>query len=62
MEKFDAVVVGAGTAGCLTAKTLAEAGLKVCLVEKKKKEEVGTIEIDQIPCYQTMIPKYLRVI
>ena len=41
MEKFDAVVVGAGTAGCLAAKTLAEAGLKVCLVEKKKKEEVG---------------------
>ena len=41
MEKFDAVVVGAGTAGCLAAKTLAEAGLKVCLVEKKKREEVG---------------------
>ena len=41
MEKFDAVVVGAGTAGCLAAKTLAEAGLKVCVVEKKKKEEVG---------------------
>jgi digeranylgeranylglycerophospholipid reductase len=41
LEKFDAVVVGAGTAGCLTAKTLTEAGLKVCMVEKKKKEEVG---------------------
>jgi digeranylgeranylglycerophospholipid reductase len=41
LEKFDAVVVGAGTAGCLAAKTIAEAGLKVCLVEKKKKEEVG---------------------
>ena len=41
MEKFDAVVVGAGTAGCLAAKTIAEAGLNVCLVEKKKKEEVG---------------------
>jgi digeranylgeranylglycerophospholipid reductase len=41
LEKFDAVVVGAGTAGCLAAKTLTEAGLKVCLVEKKKKEEVG---------------------
>ena len=41
MEKFDAIVVGAGTAGCLAAKTIAEAGLKICLVEKKKKEEVG---------------------
>jgi digeranylgeranylglycerophospholipid reductase len=41
LEKFDAVVVGAGTAGCLAAKTIAEAGLKVCLVEKKNKEEVG---------------------
>jgi digeranylgeranylglycerophospholipid reductase len=41
LEKFDAVVVGAGTAGCLAAKTIAEEGLKVCLVEKKKKEEVG---------------------
>jgi len=29
MEKFDVIVVGAGTAGCLAAKTTAEAGLKV---------------------------------
>ena len=41
MEKFDVVVVGAGTAGCLAAKTLAEAGLKACLVERKKREEIG---------------------
>lgn len=41
MEKFDAVVVGAGTAGCLAAKTIAEAGLKVCLVERKKRAEIG---------------------
>ena len=41
MEKYDAVVVGAGTAGCLAAKTMAEAGLKVCLVEKKNREEIG---------------------
>jgi len=41
LEKFDAVVVGAGTAGCLAAKTIAEAGLKVCLVERKQKEEIG---------------------
>ena len=41
MEKFDAVVVGAGTAGCLAAKTMSEKGLKVCIVEKKKREEIG---------------------
>ena len=35
------IVVGAGTAGCLAAKTTAEAGLKVCLVERKKSEEIG---------------------
>jgi geranylgeranyl reductase family protein len=39
--EFDVIVVGAGTAGCLAAKTMAEAGLKVCLVENKKKEEIG---------------------
>ena len=41
MEKFDALVVGAGTAGCLAAKTIAEAGLKVCLIDSKKREEIG---------------------
>ena len=39
--KFDVVVVGAGTAGCLAAKTAAEAGLKVCLVERKPQKEIG---------------------
>ena len=41
LEKFDAIVVGAGTAGCLAAKTMAEAGLKVCLIERKRREEIG---------------------
>ena len=41
MEKYDVIVVGAGTAGCLAAKTIAEKGLKVCLIEKKKREEIG---------------------
>jgi geranylgeranyl reductase family protein len=42
MNKFDAIVVGAGTAGCLAAKTLAEKGLKTCLIENKDKESIGT--------------------
>jgi len=41
LNKFDVVVVGAGTAGCLAAKTTAEAGLNVCLVESKKREGIG---------------------
>jgi geranylgeranyl reductase family protein len=39
--KYDVVVVGAGTAGCLAAKTAAEAGLKVCIVERKNRGEIG---------------------
>ena len=35
------IVVGAGTGGCLAARTTAEAGLKVCLIERKKREEIG---------------------
>lgn len=35
------IVVGAGTAGCLAAKTTAEAGLKVCMIENKRREEIG---------------------
>jgi digeranylgeranylglycerophospholipid reductase len=41
MEKYDAIVVGAGTAGCLAAKTVAEKGLKVTLIDKKPREEIG---------------------
>jgi geranylgeranyl reductase family protein len=41
MEKFDVIVVGAGTAGCIAAKTIAESGLKVCIVEKNKREVIG---------------------
>ena len=41
MKKLDVIVVGAGTAGCLAAKTTAEAGLKVCIIERKRREEIG---------------------
>ncbi len=41
MKKFDVVVVGAGTAGCMAAKTVANAGLEVCLIDRKKRENVG---------------------
>jgi len=41
MEKFDIIVVGAGTAGCMTAKTVAKGGQKVCLIDRKKRDEIG---------------------
>jgi geranylgeranyl reductase family protein len=41
MEKFDVVIVGAGTAGCLAAQVTAKAGLSVCLVDRKKRDEIG---------------------
>jgi len=41
LKKFDVVVVGAGTGGCLAAKTVAEAGFQVCLIDRKRKEDIG---------------------
>jgi len=41
LKKFDVVVVGAGTAGCLAAKTVAEAGFQVCLMDRKREEDIG---------------------
>jgi len=41
LKKFDAIVVGAGTAGSLAAKTVAEAGFEVCLIDRKREEDVG---------------------
>jgi geranylgeranyl reductase family protein len=41
LKEFDVIVVGAGTAGCLASKTAAEAGLKVCLVERKSQKDIG---------------------
>jgi digeranylgeranylglycerophospholipid reductase len=41
VEKYDAIVVGAGTAGSMTAKTLAKAGLDVCLIDRKTRDDIG---------------------
>jgi len=41
LDKYDAVVVGAGTAGCIAARTLASAGLSVCLADRKDKLSIG---------------------
>ena len=41
MKKFDVIVVGAGTAGSMTAKTVAETGLEVGLLDRKPREKIG---------------------
>jgi len=41
LKRFDVIVVGAGTGGCMAAKTVAEAGLEVCLIDRKGEEDIG---------------------
>ncbi|KYH41442.1 MAG: geranylgeranyl hydrogenase [Candidatus Bathyarchaeota archaeon B26-2] len=41
MQKFDVVVVGAGTGGCTVAKKLSSYGFGVCLVDYKAKGSIG---------------------
>jgi flavin-dependent dehydrogenase len=38
---YDVVIVGAGPGGCIAAKTLENSGLKVCIVERKPKNQIG---------------------
>jgi len=41
LEKYDVVIVGAGTAGCMAAKILASKGFNVCLVDRKSSRLIG---------------------
>ena len=41
MNKFDCIITGAGTAGSILAKKLAEAGFKVLIIDKKAKKNIG---------------------
>ena len=41
MEKYDVIVVGAGTAGCMAAKALASRGFDVCLIDRKDEKSIG---------------------
>jgi digeranylgeranylglycerophospholipid reductase len=41
LNEFDVIVVGAGTGGCLASKTLAKAGLKVCMIDRKAEQNIG---------------------
>ena len=41
MKNFDVIIVGAGSGGCLAAKTVAEAGFEVCMIDRKREEDIG---------------------
>lgn len=41
MEEFDAIFVGAGTAGCIAARTIVQHGFKVSLIDRKPREKIG---------------------
>lgn len=51
-DTYDLIVVGAGSGGCATAKVAAEQGLKVLLIDKRKKDDIGDkLTFDTIPVY-----------
>ena len=41
MKVYDLLIVGAGTAGCIAARTATEKGLDVCLIDCKPEDKVG---------------------
>jgi len=41
LKHYDVVIVGAGTGGSMAAKTIAKAGLSVCLIDRKDKNTIG---------------------
>ncbi len=41
LKKYDAIIVGAGSAGTLAAKTIAKSGLTTLMIDSKKRELIG---------------------
>lgn len=41
MERYDVIVVGAGSGGCLAALTAASNGCRVLIIERRKSSEIG---------------------
>jgi digeranylgeranylglycerophospholipid reductase len=51
-QKYDLIVIGAGSGGCATAKVSAEKGLSVLLIDKRKKKDIGSkLTFDTLPDY-----------
>ncbi len=45
MEEYDYIIIGGGSAGCVLARRLVEAGHHVCLLEAGKKDKSPLIHI-----------------
>ena len=41
LKKYDAIIVGAGSAGALAAKTIAKAGLTTLMIDSKRRDLIG---------------------
>jgi geranylgeranyl reductase family protein len=41
LKNYDVIVIGAGTGGCLAAKTLADSGIAVCMIDCKAEPDIG---------------------
>ena len=41
LQKYDAIIVGAGSAGTLAAKTIAKAGLTTLMIDSKRRDRIG---------------------
>jgi digeranylgeranylglycerophospholipid reductase len=41
LKNFDVIIVGAGSGGCLAAKTIAKAGYEICVVDRKQEQDIG---------------------
>ena len=53
-DRYDVLVIGAGPAGSIAAKTAAEKGLDVLLIEKR--QEIG----DPVRCAEGVNKEYLK--
>lgn len=55
--KYDVIIVGAGTGGCVTALTLGKSGLRVAILDSKRQLKIG----DKV-CGDFIDPAYFRKI
>ncbi|WP_336296946.1 NAD(P)/FAD-dependent oxidoreductase [Pseudomonas aeruginosa] len=58
-EKFDAVIIGAGHNGLVTANYLAKAGLKVCVLEQRHIVGGAAVSEEFLPGYRNSIASYV---
>lgn len=48
-ERFDVVIIGAGTSGAAAAYLLAKRGMRVCCIERNRLDEAGAHWVNEVP-------------